>query len=114
MVVFTTLMLEFLDVQEKDKVFYFMDRLQYWDYDELKRRIVRDIDDVIFMTEDLMEFQRETTVKKNNGGDHSTPKPQAKQVAPQSSNSKGKDIEGRNKKMRTERGQDVTYVMVLA
>lgn len=67
---FTILMLELPDMQEKDKLFYFMDGLQSSACNELKRRNVRDIDEGIVVAEDLMEFRKETTVKKMVGEDN--------------------------------------------
>ncbi|GAA0147437.1 hypothetical protein LIER_07136 [Lithospermum erythrorhizon] len=76
---FTTLMLELPDLQEKDKLFYFSD-------------------------EDLLDYRRDTTVRKKTGGDKPAPKPQVQdekfQVKP--STSKGKAHEGGPRKERKE------------
>lgn len=98
-------MLELPDMQEKEKLFYFMYGLQYWDCNDLKGRKVQDIDEAIVVAEDIMEFRSETMVKKNSWGDHSTPEPHENQDAPKPLNSKGKEIKERNKKRRTEGGQ---------
>ena len=91
-------MLELPDMQEKDKLFYFMDGLQSWAYNELKRRNVKDIDEAIAMAEDLMEFRKESTVKKNSGGEQTMTEPEPKQSTTQPLNTKGKEIEGRNQR----------------
>ena len=88
-------MLELPDMQEKNKLFYFMDGLQSWAYNELKGRNVRDIDRAITVAEYLMEFRRESTVKKNSEGEQTMSEPEPKQDTPQPLNTKGKEIEGR-------------------
>ena len=65
---FTALMLELPDLQQKDKLFYFQDRLQSWDYKEIKRRNVEDVDEAIEVAEDLMDFHRDALARRPSMG----------------------------------------------
>ena len=66
---FSSLMLEAPGMDEKDLLFNFMDNLQSWAEQELRRRGVQDLSTAMAVAESLMDFQR---------GDSSQAKPPSK------------------------------------
>ena len=66
---FSSLMLEALDMNEKELLFNFMDSLQGWAEQELRRRGVQDLATAMEVAESLMDFRR---------GDSSQTKPSFK------------------------------------
>ena len=56
---FSSLMLEALDMNENELLFNFMDNLQSWAEQELRRRGVQDLATAMAVAESLMDFRRE-------------------------------------------------------
>ncbi|RVW87492.1 hypothetical protein CK203_036260 [Vitis vinifera] len=77
---FSTLMLEIPNMSEEELLFNFMDNLQSWAEQELRRRGVQDLATTMAVAESLVDYRR---------GDSSKPKPQSK--SPSGKGGKGKD-----------------------
>ncbi|XP_070054893.1 uncharacterized protein [Nicotiana tomentosiformis] len=72
---FTTLMLEITSLSEEDSLFYFMDGLQNWAKQELRRHQVANVDEAIAVAESLVDFKIEPPKSKEGNaergeGDH--------------------------------------------
>ncbi|GKV33019.1 hypothetical protein SLEP1_g41575 [Rubroshorea leprosula] len=67
---YNSLMLEIPDMTEKNRLLYFMDGLQRWAEQELKRRGVQDLASAIAVAESLIEFSKEPPKrgKEKKGG----------------------------------------------
>ncbi|XP_057536968.1 uncharacterized protein LOC130814783 [Amaranthus tricolor] len=68
---FSSLMLEVTELPEKEQLLYFMDGLQRWAEQELKRRNVQTLAEAIAAAESLIEYKQDSKKDKSNkkGGD---------------------------------------------
>ncbi|XP_070021410.1 uncharacterized protein [Nicotiana sylvestris] len=72
---FTTLILQIPSLSEEDSLFHFMEGLQNWAKQELRRHQVANVDEAIAVTESLVDFKMESAKSKEGNfergeGDH--------------------------------------------
>ena len=92
---YSSLMLEIPDMNDKTHLLYFMDGLQRWAEQELKRRGVQDLASAIATAESLVKFtntapKKDNKLKKGNFGKGGGDKPYHKASKP----FKGKEKQG--------------------